>query len=717
MLKRIIALLLLCMVLASCTPAPAFQEEPCSSRPETSGSDKFTLSVNPKTCNVSVLDKAGNVVLSTNPEDPQEDEFTPSSGLNNLRSQLVVTYYSELNVDATIGSYLSCVKNKTFTITQKTDSWVRIDYDFSRKNEQFVIPVEYRLEDDFLQIRVLTDEIREYGTKRISHIAVAPYMIRGGVQDNGYLLLPDGSGATVDFSYINPDADSYSAQIYGHNPGEALYYEEGNAKSVMLPVFGADYGNYSVLAKVDGNPGAGWINACATGSSCSYAFAYASFDYRVFDTVTITGQDWQRKEYVAASELVESEDFSVSYYIVPQGGLSALAEKCRATMENLPQEPDKALNAVLYAYGLTTQRAAILGIPYTQTVTATSFQDVSSMLDRLSAADRSLAVLLQDFDQAALNEDYPSNVKWSGDCGGKKGFETLSTTHPSTDFYCVENLLYKNCDSFAFAQQSQFAKMVSRDNLTRYIYSPVTYAHEKTDLYGLRLPELIQQAEKALIHAQSSGNSVALRFFGSELYGDYGDQNGTSRSRYLRAISSFLERKGSEQRLAVEGGNDYTMGLTALNYNIPVSSSGYSLQTDSVPFLQMVYHGNVQLVSTALNLTDNPQKELLNCIASGTVPCFAVTAMSNEDLRRSGYKNLFGTCFEAQEEAISSLLERTQDYYNAIYNQHITDYTYSNGLSVTTFADGTRAVVNFTQQTVSYEGQQVNPMDFVIIRR
>lgn len=717
MLKRIIALLLLCVLLTSCAQVPAFEEEPSSSRPETSGSENYTLSVNPETCTVSVQDKAGNVVLSTNPDDPQEDEFTPSSALNNLRSQLVVTYYSELNVDATIGSYLSCVKNKTFTIMQKGDSWVRIDYDFSRKNEQFVIPVEYRLEDDCLQIRVLTDEIREYGTKRISRISVTPYMLRGSVQDSGYLLLPDGSGATVDFSYINPDADTYSAQIYGHNPGEALYYEEGNSKSVLLPVFGADYKDYSVLAKVDGNAGAGWINASAAGSSCSYAFAYASFDYRVFDTVTITGQDWQRKEYVAASELVESEDFSVSYYIVPQGGLSALAEKCRETIHNLPQEPEKALNAVLYAYGLTTQRAAFLGIPYTQTVTATSFSDVSTMLDRLSAADRSLAVLLQDFDEAALNADYPSNVKWSGDCGGKKGFEALSTAHPSTDFYCVENLLYKNCDAFVFAQQSQFAKMVSRDDLTRYIYSPVTYAYEKTDLYGLRLPQLIQQAEKALEKAQSGSNSVALRYFGSELYGDYSDQNGTSRSRYLRAISSLLERRGSEQRLAVEGGNDYAMGLAALNYNIPVSSSGYSLQTSSVPFLQMVYHGSVQLVSTALNLTDNPQMELLNCIASGTVPCFAVTAMSNEDLRRSEYKSLFGTCFETQEEAISSLLERTQDYYNAIYHQHITAYEYANGMSVTTFEDGTRAVVNFTQQTVRYEGRQIHAMDFEIIRK
>lgn len=712
MRRKFIALLLLCaLLLGACSASPKqMPQTDVNTRSEASGSDRYSLSLDRETCTVSILDKEGNTVLSTNPADPQEDEFTAPATLNSLRSQLIVSYYSELNVDSTVGSYLSSVKRETFTVTQKGKDCIRIDYDFSRKDEQFVIPVEYRLKDDCFQVRILTDEISEYGTKKVNRISLTPYLLRGTAEDEGYLLIPDGSGATVDFSSVRPDAAMYTAQIYGRNPAEALYYEDGNAKTAMLPVFGADYGDHSILARVDSDAAAGWINARATGSQSGFASAYASFDYRVFDTVSITGTDWQSKDYVAASELVESEDFAVSYYIIPQGGLSALAEKARQTSSVDTQTPAEALTAVLYAYGATTQRAAFLGIPYTETLTATDFSDISEMLDVLSGENSRFAVLLQDFDKASLNEDYPDGIDWSNCSGGKSAFKTLRERHENTAFYCVQNLLYENCTSLIWANQHRFARMVSRENLARYTYSPVTYAHEKSDDYALELSYLMEQTENALSELDDCG--LALKYFGSELYSDCRDSDGTTRQTYLRAMELLLSES---ENVAVDGGNEYALGGGDLNYNIPVSSSSYAPETASVPFLQMVYHGSTTLVSTAINLTDDPQKELLNCIASGTVPSYAVTQMSNEELRRSGYKDLFGTCFDVQQETLSDVFARTEDYYNAIFDQTIVSYVCEDGVSVTTYANGVRAVVNYNEAPVRYEGRQLDALDFLIV--
>ena len=137
----------------------------------------YHLSVDESSCTVSVLDASGNVVLSTNPNDPVEDEYTSASVLNNLCSQLIVTYYDSKKVDSVVGSYLSSVRNNTFTI-KKSENKIRIDYDFSRKNEQFKIPVEYSLNGDRFQVTVLSDEIEEYGDKKIYKIAVVPYLLR-----------------------------------------------------------------------------------------------------------------------------------------------------------------------------------------------------------------------------------------------------------------------------------------------------------------------------------------------------------------------------------------------------------------------------------------------------------------------------------------------------------------------------------------------------------
>ncbi len=701
MKKWIAAWLSVCLIFGSVLPVMA--------------EDTYKLSVDESTCTVSVLDTSGKVILSTNPTDPAEDEYTAASALNNLCSQLVVTYYDSKNVDSVVGSYLSSIRYNTFKIT-KGNNQIRIDYDFSRKNERFKIPVEYSLKDGKFQVRVLSDEIEEYGEKRIHKIAVVPYLLRGTSDMDGYLLIPDGSGAKINFSNVNPYAATYSSQIYGRNVGEAQYYEEGNAWQVHMPVFGADYGDHGILAKVDGNASAGIIEANCVGSDSSYAHAYAAFVYRIFDTVTIAGNDWRYKEYVADSEVTEKEDFSVSYHIVKEGGLMKLAEKCREISENLPDLPDKAVTGALYAYGLTSQRAAFLGIPYTKTIEATTFDDVSDMLGRLSKDNPSLAVMLQDFDKASVKGSYPSGIKWSSAVGGKKAFEKLVSEYGKQhQFYCVQDFLYENTSLPLWLRQHKYAKMASNEILARFTYSPVTYAHTKTQWYGLNLSSLKNMASKALEKAYDSFCGVALEGLGRELYGDYSRSKGVSRTEFQRGIETILKKQEGNLPLAVDGGNEYLFGKAELYYNFPVSSSSYDIETESVPFMQLVYHGKLNMVSSAINMTDAPQREALNCVAGGTIPCFAVTGMKNDELRRSGYKTLFNTCFETQEEMITAFFARTSDYYKSIYDQQIVSYEQENGISITTYESGIRAVVNYTDQAFSYEGTKVAPMDFAIL--
>ena len=117
-----------------------------------------------------------------------------------------------------------------------------------------------------------------------------------------------------------------------------------------------------------------------------------------------------------------------------------------------------------------------------------------------------------------MKGSYPGRVKWSGDCGGASGFAALRETYPESSVYCIEDLLYEPDSSFRWAKQGHFAKMVSRESLARYTYSPVTYAYTASDLYGMSLPRLISRASKALDKADCG---VAMSYLGSELYGDY----------------------------------------------------------------------------------------------------------------------------------------------------------------------------------------------------
>ena len=299
-MKRLTALLtalLLAVLLVSGAAEPADTPEPEKADPAVQGeevtvaeSGNLRLSVNLSTCAVALWNGADGSRWDTNPVDPQEDAYTGGAVLNDIRSQLVVTYYDHQKNTATIGSYLASVLRRSFEIRKIADG-VRVTYNFSRETEQFSIPLEYRLRDGALDIRIPVKDIKERGEARISEIQVLPYFLWGGNGEEGYLLIPDGSGALIDFSVPRPHAAPYKQKVYGRDLATSYYYDEGDKQAARLPVFGVSRGGSGLLAVISGNESAAYVEANPVGAVSSMANAFASFTYRQTDTALIAGKD------------------------------------------------------------------------------------------------------------------------------------------------------------------------------------------------------------------------------------------------------------------------------------------------------------------------------------------------------------------------------------------------------------------------------------------
>ena len=170
-------------------------------------------------------------------------------------------------------------------------------------------------------------------------------------------------------------------------------------------------------------------------------------------------------------------------------------------------------------------------------------------------------------------------------------------------------------------------------------YSDVTYAAETNGKYALNKNFLNKYITSFINKAQKSkcDIGVALNDIGCELYSDYNFEKFVSRNQ-MSAINSYFLNKFDEAGIttAVQGGNVYNSGIVNTIYDIPTSSSDYDVETVSIPFYQMVFHGYVNMVSCSLNAQEEIQIALLRCIESGTVPCYSVTKTNNSDLRRTG---------------------------------------------------------------------------------
>ena len=79
----------------------------------------------------------------------------------------------------------------------------------------FNITVNYRLEDGDLLVEVPYSEIRYREDYPITFITVLPMFGAAGVDDEGFMLIPEGGGALINYNNGKLNQNSYYANMYG----------------------------------------------------------------------------------------------------------------------------------------------------------------------------------------------------------------------------------------------------------------------------------------------------------------------------------------------------------------------------------------------------------------------------------------------------------------------------------------------------------------------
>lgn len=145
---------------------------------------------------LTLMDKASGAVWYNIPPDAEDDTVAQGSIKKEMKSSLIVSFIDEKNNNFTANSQTSCISRSTNKVF-KTANGILVEYDFSRTKEQFMIPVLYTLGSNHFSAEILFDQINEYGNNKICDIKLLPYFGAGKTGEDGFLLVPDGSGAIV----------------------------------------------------------------------------------------------------------------------------------------------------------------------------------------------------------------------------------------------------------------------------------------------------------------------------------------------------------------------------------------------------------------------------------------------------------------------------------------------------------------------------------------
>ena len=479
-LKRFVSMLLTLLLMGTLLPAQAAVRLPKGYQALVEN-DRFIVGVNTSNCFFCVADKELGRVFESNPSDWDKDKKAAGSNKTKLQSQILITVLrGETENIETANSRTGSV-GKGAVKLQKLEDGLRIIYTFP--DYGITVPLYVTIAEDCFRVFIPVDEIEETASDKLMDIEIAPLLGAVGASAEGYILIPDGSGALINFNNGKTKAGSYKAQIYGSDKTFAATVDNNTMLRAALPVLGMNCGNYGLLAVATQGDAHAYVNAAVSGVNNSYNTMSFSFSVRAKGEYVIGEENYNaRTVNLYQQEMSTSGRFEVSFYPLPQGACDwqAMADVYGDLLLG-----DKAAEyksrLSLRLYGMIYKEKPFLGIPVSTAVALTPYGRAAEMLQFLK--DENVPVVVEYLhwnDSAARNRR--GGVEPSGTLGGKKAFAQLLEAAGQADcrLYFTTNALSFSSENALKARFTDAATKLSSFPVELYTFSVSTHKEDDT---------------------------------------------------------------------------------------------------------------------------------------------------------------------------------------------------------------------------------------------
>lgn len=688
--------------------------------------DRFVLYANLKNGEAAVEDKKQGYTWYTNPADKQEDGLASGFNKNALLSVLTVEYSTDQNVNMTCGGYMSSVAKGGLSYRLEEDGSVTFLFDFP--NESFRIPLRYALEEDRFVARVLTDGVEEYGANTVTNIDVLPFFGAGGTGQEGYMLVPDGSGALIYYNNNRLTANTYSKELYGFDdgvndqyvgPSSTVPVNQSLSQNQYLPVFGVHQGDMGFLAVITGGDARTTIKANVAGKYTSYNTVWGSYKYRTVGTVRQIQKDGKDKAVGIAEKQIETwEDYEISFYFLERGrsGYAEMAACYRDYLERYEGlarriEAREDIPVYLDLYGYIKKKKNFLGIPMDRKVTMTTVEDANGILDDLFSRDMDNVVVKYNYwMKNSFRDKIPTSAKSESRVGSRTEFLALQQRLEESGggLYLAADLLniYKTGNGVSkYGDLLQSAVNTAQNKYKFCLYS--TNLDARWSPWNLLRPASVQAFyEKLTDNMREAGyHSVALDAIGELCYSELGT-GGMGRNQASEVLRGAVQGTAQGVDVMLTGANGYAAAWASHIVNAPGGSSGYDIEDVNVPFYQMVFHGYVSYSLEAVNLCGNLGDMTLRCMEYGACPMYCLVGEENVDeLIGSTMDHLYSADFRNWADYMEAQYRQLNEVLGGVQDSVITAHEILGGsVRKTCYENGVVIYVNYGKKDVRADG-------------
>ena len=714
-------------------------EEAIARSEKAAENDNFILYLDEEYERIGFYVKETGVVYWSNCVNALSDTATTKANTRKNRLSNIGYKYGDATANTVAQAFYYSYKESTSkkkTEYELVDGGVRITYTLN--TAKVVVPVNFILEDDYLNVYIDTAKIKENaGYKEgvspedstskvyiLTEIALCPYFGAGSTEEEGYIFVPDGSGAVINFNNGKGNYKNYSTYIYGDDLTKSPNLQPDVTEQTYLPVMAlVKENNGLVMIATDGDTYAK-ANAAVAGNKADqagYNYCYFSFNLRSTDTYEMAGDGGSITMFERGNGKIAVDKIAVRYYpvttneeTVPYTDIAKVYRDYLIEEKGLAKKVE-ANDSPLFVdyYGGTLKSKSILGIPVNLKTAFTTFSQATEITEKLADLGvDSMVVNFNDFTNDSMDSKIDVAKNPASVLGGKSGFKSMMSTlaEMGVEFYAsVTGTTFKsNGNGFTTLFNTAYRVSKSYARLSEY---DLAYGTPKGGIAAALLAprSIASVAEKVIKNVEKLDlTGIGLGDWAQSLWSDFSNANYTVREETADHLIDYYKQVSKTTNVIADAPNAYLLPYVSRVNNLTLQSSQFKIVDEDIPFVQMVLHGYVGYATEPINASSDSRELFLKAIASGSNIHYDFIYAEATELVNTDYVNLYYANYEAWLEDAAAQYKLANEILAPVSDSVIVGYEVDGDVITTTYENGVVTVVNMETGVIKANGKTYN---------
>ena len=683
--------------------------------------DQLQLYVNFDDGNIEVVNRANGYVWRSCPA-PEDMALEKSNKLwtRNLQSPIMFTYVQQK--DAANSKYSNTLTEEAEVTVYQLEDGVRVY--FEGQVHAVTFAYEARLNGGSLEVSMpsalISDPGEVYKTSKsgkvsldkdksciVAEIYLFPNLgaARSDTGVEGGLLVPDGTGALIDFQSRKFVNAQYIAPVYGtdialQNGFDSSVRAEMSKPKVAFPVYGVIRDGNTMLAVIDQGETQADVVASRAGVQTGFNTVSVRYTYRMkYKVITnsSTGDGYLNYTPYAVTEprrviytfgTGSYVDMAAQYrsYLMAKNGLTRLTNDGAALQLNIVGGDVES---------------GMLGDTF---ITMTTFAQAEEMLrwfaqQGVSAMD----VTCTGWSKLGESVEYPRRFPVASALGGQGGLKAFASAarELNTDVYLLDNHvnLY---NTLGLSLGKNTIYNIQNNPLYDGAFANSAYT---ASTYAGDLPRYRELGVSGL---QEQG-------VGRVLITDYAKSAPMSREDVKAAQRGLLEQMVQDfGSVRLTSANAYALMDNAVVTRLP-ASSWLTMLDESVPFYTIAIHGLVDYLDGDYMDFYEQRSQLLEAVARGGSVSFTLTWENTEKLAMADTAAYYSITYDLWKDDVLKVWQELRPYLDVTRGQFITGHEkLAEGVTLTTYENGAQVLVNNTDAAYLWNDMEAAPRSFLL---